>query len=57
MKMGSSVLCHIVRYIRIKDKGENFEQEFLADLKQWIKIYKNLPFTKVNIEDTSRYTS
>ncbi len=40
-------------YKKIKDKGEDFEQEFLADLKRWIDLYKNLPFTKVTIEDTS----
>lgn len=41
-------------YERIKEKGEEFEQEFLADLKKWIEMYKNLSFTKVTVEDDSK---
>ncbi|WJV18100.1 DNA phosphorothioation-dependent restriction protein DptG [Rossellomorea marisflavi] len=40
-------------YQSIQEKGDEYEQEFLADVKLWIKEYKNLPFTQVNIEDDS----
>jgi DNA phosphorothioation-dependent restriction protein DptG len=38
---------------RIKNKGDSFEQEFLHELKEWINLYKELPFTNITIEDNS----
>jgi DNA phosphorothioation-dependent restriction protein DptG len=51
---GLAFMPYSTLYETIKDKGEDFEQEFLAELKKWIEMYKNLSFTKVTIEDTSK---
>ncbi|MCM2603458.1 DNA phosphorothioation-dependent restriction protein DptG [Rossellomorea marisflavi] len=40
-------------YQSILEQGDEYEKEFLADVKLWIKEYKNLPFTQVDIEDHS----
>ncbi|WP_411334433.1 DNA phosphorothioation-dependent restriction protein DptG [Metabacillus indicus] len=40
-------------YKMISDKGKEFEDAFLYELKAWIQDYKNLPFTKVTTNDDS----
>jgi DNA phosphorothioation-dependent restriction protein DptG len=40
-------------YKLIQDKGTEYESAFLKELKCWINDYKELEFTKVNVEDNS----
>jgi DNA phosphorothioation-dependent restriction protein DptG len=43
-----------ILYKEIQDRGEEFEEAFLQELKKWISDYKSLPFTGVSIPDNSR---